>query len=65
MGIHAANNLFIALICNYEHSSLPSLPLIQASGPIGTWFEVVQLAVAMALLLLFLKRKGKLTEISS
>jgi membrane protease YdiL (CAAX protease family) len=62
MGIHAANNLFIALICNYEHSSLPSLPLIQSSGPIGTWFEVVQLAVAMALLFLFLKWKGKLTR---
>ncbi|AEV30333.1 CAAX amino terminal protease family [Sphaerochaeta pleomorpha str. Grapes] len=62
MGIHAANNLFIALICNYEHSSLPSLPLVRSSGPIGTWFEVVQLAVAMACIFLFLKWKGKLTK---
>ena len=62
MGIHAANNLFIALICNYEHSSLPSLPLVKSSGPIGTWGEVMQLAIAMTCILLFLKWKGKLTH---
>ncbi|WP_320129505.1 type II CAAX prenyl endopeptidase Rce1 family protein [uncultured Sphaerochaeta sp.] len=59
LGIHVANNLFIALICNYEHSSLPSLPLIQSSGPIGTWYEVIQLGIAMSCIYLFLSRIKK------
>jgi membrane protease YdiL (CAAX protease family) len=63
MGIHAANNLFIALVCNYEHSSLPSLPLVQASGPMGTWFEFFQLAVALGFVYLFLARKGEMSKI--
>ncbi len=36
LAIHAANNLFVALICNYQGSSLPSLPIFTTTKPIGT-----------------------------
>ena len=63
IGIHAANNLFIALVCNYEHSSLPSLPLVRFSGPIGTWGEVLQLATALLVIYLILSKRGKIYKI--
>ncbi|NLZ76827.1 MAG: CPBP family intramembrane metalloprotease [Spirochaetales bacterium] len=47
LAIHAANNLFVVLICNYEHSSLPSLPLFFSTRPVGTWMDFIQLAVAL------------------
>ena len=49
LAIHAANNLFVALFCNYEHSSLPSLPLFISTRPIGTWMDTLQLAAALAI----------------
>jgi membrane protease YdiL (CAAX protease family) len=58
IGIHAANNLFVALVCNYEHSSLPSLPLLRSYGPIGTWAEVAQLGLALGFVYLCLPRSG-------
>ncbi len=47
IGIHAANNLYIALICNYTNSSLPSRPLILSSATVGTFWDVVQLIVGL------------------
>jgi len=49
LAIHAANNLFVVLFCNYEHSSLPSLPLFFSTRPIGTWMDTLQLIVALAI----------------
>lgn len=48
IGIHAANNLYIALICNYTNSSLPSRPLILSTGAVGTYWDVLQLVVGLA-----------------
>ncbi|MDD4574048.1 MAG: CPBP family intramembrane metalloprotease [Sphaerochaeta sp.] len=47
IGIHAANNLYIALICNYTNSSLPSRPLILSTGAVGTYWDVLQLALGL------------------
>lgn len=48
IGIHAANNLYIALICNYTNSSLPSRPLILSTGPVGTFWDVLQLVLGLS-----------------
>jgi membrane protease YdiL (CAAX protease family) len=47
IGIHAANNLYIALICNYTNSSLPSRPLILSTAQVGTFWDVLQLALGL------------------
>lgn len=47
IGIHAANNLYIALICNYTNSSLPSHSLILSHAPVGTFWDVLQLSLAL------------------
>jgi len=52
LAIHAANNLFIALVCNHPSSSLPSLPLLQTSRPIGTVYDLGQLCISLALVAL-------------
>ncbi|MDY0289629.1 MAG: type II CAAX endopeptidase family protein [Sphaerochaeta sp.] len=56
LGIHAANNLYIALICNYTNSSLPSKPLILSTGAVGTFWDVVQLALGLGAVGLVLHR---------
>lgn len=56
LGIHAANNLYIALICNYQFSSLPSKPLILSTAPLGTYLDVVQLFIAFVMVVLVLKK---------
>ncbi len=48
IGIHAVNNLYIALICNYTNSSLPSRPLILSNAAVGTFWDVLQLVVGLA-----------------
>lgn len=58
LSIHAANNLFIALVCNSPSSSLPSLPLLETSRPIGTVYDLGQLCISLALVL-FLTRNQK------
>lgn len=47
LGLHAANNLFIALFCNYPDSSLPSLPLFIDTKPVGTIQDVLILVVGL------------------
>ncbi len=47
IGIHAANNLYIALICNYTNSSLPSRPLISSTAPVGTFWDGIQLLLGL------------------
>ena len=39
LAVHAANNLFVALICNYQVSSLPSLPF-REYAVLGTWTDL-------------------------
>ena len=56
LGIHAANNLYIALICNYTNSSLPSRPLILSTAPVGTFWDVLQLVVGLGSVVYFLQR---------
>ena len=63
LGIHAANNLYIALVCNYQFSSLPSKPLILSTAPIGTYLDVIQLITAFAVVLLVLKKNRCLNPI--
>lgn len=48
LAIHAANNLFIALICNYQGSSLPSIPILTTTKPTGTFFDLLQLLIGLA-----------------
>ncbi|NBK21030.1 MAG: CPBP family intramembrane metalloprotease [Spirochaetia bacterium] len=56
IGIHAANNLYIALICNYTNSSLPSRPLILSTAQVGTFWDVLQLALGLGSVVLVLTR---------
>ncbi len=64
LAVHAANNLFIAIICNYEYSSLPSIPLFFSTRPIGTWLDLLQLAVALGVgyLIVTVTEKADLEE---
>lgn len=57
LAIHAANNLFIALVCNHPSSSLPSLPLLQTSRPIGTVYDLRQLCISLALVALLTRNQ--------
>ncbi len=56
IGIHAANNLYIALICNYTNSSLPSRPLILSTAQVGTFWDVLQLVLGLGAVTLVLTR---------
>ncbi len=56
LAVHAANNLFIALICNYPDSSLPSIPIWETTKPIGTLQDVLQLTVSLAAVALFVRK---------
>ncbi len=56
IGIHAANNLYIALICNYTNSSLPSRPLILSTATVGTFWDVLQLVLGLGSVVLVLYR---------
>ncbi len=47
LAVHAANNLFVALICNYQGSSLPSLPLFESTRALGTWTDLAQLVAGL------------------
>ena len=57
LAVHAANNLFIALVCNYPASSLPSLPLLQTSRPIGTAYDILQLLTSLTLVAFIAKKQ--------
>ncbi|WP_332448116.1 CPBP family intramembrane glutamic endopeptidase [Sphaerochaeta sp.] len=57
LAIHAANNLFVAVVCNYQGSSLPSLPIWQTTRPVGTVFDLVQLMCSIALVSLVLPHR--------
>jgi len=56
IGIHAANNLYIALICNYTNSSLPSRPLVLSTAPVGTFWDVFQLLVGLGSVTVVLRK---------
>lgn len=56
LGIHAANNLYIALICNYTNSSLPSRPLILSTAAVGTYWDVLQLILGLGAVIWMLYR---------
>jgi membrane protease YdiL (CAAX protease family) len=59
LGVHAANNLFVAIFVNYSGSSLPSTPLWTSLRPVGTIRDLLQLGItllAIALLTVKLER---------
>lgn len=43
LGIHAANNLYTALLCNYTNSPLPSVPLMLKLNNADNWQSPAQL----------------------
>jgi membrane protease YdiL (CAAX protease family) len=49
LGIHAANNLFISLICGYPHSPLPGIPLMTNLRTLDGWTSCVQLLATFAI----------------
>ncbi len=57
LGVHAANNLFVAIVANYPGSSLPSYPLFLSHRPTGTVADLVQLSVSLALVALVTMRR--------
>lgn len=65
LAIHAANNLFVVLFCNYEHSSLPSLPLFTSTRPVGTWMDILQLTAALAVSYSTIPQRGMESNESS
>ena len=62
LGIHAANNLYIALICNYTNSSLPSRPLILSTAQVGTFWDVLQLVLGLGSVVWVLYRMKAFTR---
>lgn len=52
LGIHAANNLFVAIIANYPGSSLPSHPFFLSHRRTGTVADLVQLSISLAVVAL-------------
>jgi hypothetical protein len=56
LAIHAANNLFVALICNYQGSSLPSLPLLTTTKAIGTPMDLLQLIIGLLMVFLVVRK---------
>ncbi len=59
LAIHAANNLFVALLCNYQGSSLPSLPIFITTKPIGTPMDLFQLFVGLSVVFLATRNETK------
>lgn len=60
LGAHAANNLFVAIVCNYPASSLPSPSLFLSLRTPGTLQDLAQLCIllfAMGLLGISWKKK--------
>ena len=49
LAVHAANNLHVALICNYHTSSLPSIPLFFTDRSPGGWLELLQLFISLGI----------------
>ncbi len=56
LAIHATNNLFVALICNYQGSSLPSLPLLTTTKAIGTSVDLLQLIIGLLMVFLVARK---------
>lgn len=57
LAIHAANNLFVAIICNYQGSSLPSLPIFTTTKPIGTPMDLLQLLLGLCMVFLVARKE--------
>ena len=56
LAIHAVNNLFVALVCNYKGSSLPSLPLLTTTKAIGTPMDLLQLIIGLLMVFLVVRK---------
>lgn len=54
VGVHAANNLFVAIFANYSHSSLPSHSLFISLRPPGSIADLVQLIMSLGAVALFI-----------
>jgi membrane protease YdiL (CAAX protease family) len=48
LGVHMANNLFIAMVCNYTITPMQTSALFLSSEPIGTLKDVLTLSLALA-----------------
>lgn len=59
LAVHAANNLHVALICNYHNSSLPSIPLFYTDRSPGGWLELAQLFISLGIVGLSLYWQNK------
>lgn len=49
LGIHAANNLFVSIICDYPESPLPGVPLMTSLHAVNGWMSCIQLLVTFAI----------------
>lgn len=56
VGVHAANNLFVAIFANYSHSSLPSHSLFITHRLPGSMADLVQLMVSLAVVAVVMRR---------
>lgn len=58
LAVHAANNLFVALIMTYPSSSLPSIGLVEVQREAGTVFDLIQISVTMVMVFLFIPKES-------
>lgn len=47
LGVHMANNLFIALVCNYPVTPMKTSALFLSGEPVGTWKDIAVLSSAL------------------
>lgn len=62
LGIHAANNLFVSMVCDYPESPLPGVPLMTDLHAVNGWMSCMQLVATFAItgLTLYAINKRKL-----
>lgn len=56
LGIHTANNLFVAVVCGYPQSPLPGFPLLIKTYAIEGWSSSVQLAATFMIVRLVMRK---------
>lgn len=62
VGVHAANNLFVAIFANYSNSSLPSHSLFFSQRLPGSAADLVQLIISLAVVALVTGREREASE---
>ena len=64
LGVHAANNLFVAIIANYPSSSLPSHPFFLSLRPTGTIADLVQLSVSLGVVAVVTRKRKTARQVT-